>query len=108
MRAMQRPKRRVVSVISGVALPPEGLDLEALLEVMAIDRSFEAALQKAVRSLEAGGASSLAWESPDWDGPGGEERLMDGIESGVGHFTHASPGLSLHGYGIAGALIAIR
>ncbi len=37
-----------------------------------------------------------------------EQRLMDGIKSGVGHFTHASPGLSLHGYGIAGAFIAIR
>jgi carbamoyl-phosphate synthase large subunit len=54
-----------------------GTQMKATGEVMAIDRSFEAALQKAVRSLEAGGASSLAWESPDWDGEGGEERLMD-------------------------------
>ena len=54
-----------------------GTQMKATGEVMAIDRSFEAALQKAVRSLEAGGASSLAWESPDWDGPGGEERLLD-------------------------------
>ncbi|MFN8537071.1 MAG: carbamoyl-phosphate synthase large subunit [Thermomicrobiales bacterium] len=54
-----------------------GTQMKATGEVMAIDRSFEAALQKAVRSLEAGGASNLAWESPDWDGPGGEERLMD-------------------------------
>ena len=34
-------------------------------EVMAIDRSFEAALQKAVRSLEVGGRS-LLWEDPAW------------------------------------------
>ena len=57
-----------------------GTQMKATGEVMAIDRSFEAALQKAVRSLEAGGASSLAWESPDWDGPGGEERLLDLVE----------------------------
>ena len=54
-----------------------GTQMKATGEVMAIDRSFEAALQKAVRSLEAGGASSLAWESPDWEGPGGEERMLD-------------------------------
>ena len=34
-------------------------------ETMAIDRSFEAALQKAVRSLELGGRT-LLWEHPDW------------------------------------------
>ena len=34
-------------------------------EVMAIDRSFPAALQKAVRSLEIGGRS-LLWEAPEW------------------------------------------
>ena len=39
--------------------------MKATGEVMAIDRSFEAALQKAVRSLELGGRS-LLWESPDW------------------------------------------
>ena len=32
---------------------------------MAIDRAFEPALLKAMRSLEVGGHSSL-WESPDW------------------------------------------
>ena len=32
---------------------------------MAIDRSFPAALQKAVRSLEIGGRS-LLWEAPEW------------------------------------------
>jgi carbamoyl-phosphate synthase large subunit len=34
-------------------------------EAMAIDRSFEAALQKAVRSLEIGGRT-LLWEERDW------------------------------------------
>ena len=39
--------------------------MKATGEVMAIDRSFEAALQKAVRSLEMGG-QSLLWEDPKW------------------------------------------
>ena len=39
--------------------------MKATGEVMAIDRSFEAALQKAVRSLEIGGRS-LLWEDPNW------------------------------------------
>jgi len=39
--------------------------MKATGEVMAIDRSFEAALQKAVRSLEMG-AKSLLWEDPNW------------------------------------------
>ena len=39
--------------------------MKATGEVMAIDRSFEAALQKAVRSLEMGGRS-LLWEDPEW------------------------------------------
>ena len=38
--------------------------MKATGEVMAIDRCFEAALQKAVRSLENGGRS-LLWEPPD-------------------------------------------
>ena len=38
-----------------------GTQMKATGEVMAIDRSFEAALQKAVRSLEVGGKSVL-WE----------------------------------------------
>ncbi len=45
--------------------------MKATGEVMAIDRSFEAALQKAVRSLEMGGRS-LLWEDPAW-------RREDGI-----------------------------
>jgi len=42
-----------------------GTQMKATGEVMAIDRSFEAALQKAVRSLEVGGRS-LLWEDPNW------------------------------------------
>ena len=42
-----------------------GTQMKATGEVMAIDRSFEAALQKAIRSLEFGGRSVL-WEDPAW------------------------------------------
>jgi carbamoyl-phosphate synthase large subunit len=42
-----------------------GTQMKATGEVMAIDRSFEAALQKAVRSLEIGGRS-LLWEDANW------------------------------------------
>jgi carbamoyl-phosphate synthase large subunit len=45
-----------------------GTQMKATGEVMAIDRSFEAALQKAVRSLEVGGRS-LLWEDRNWDDP---------------------------------------
>ena len=45
--------------------------MKATGEVMAIDRSFEAALQKAVRSLEMGG-KSLLWEDPAWRKDGEE------------------------------------
>lgn len=44
-----------------------GTQMKATGEVMAVDRTFEAALQKAVRSLEIGGRS-LAWEHPSWAG----------------------------------------
>ncbi|MCH7483307.1 MAG: carbamoyl-phosphate synthase large subunit [Chloroflexi bacterium] len=44
-----------------------GTQMKATGEVMAIDRSFEAALQKAVRSLEIDGRS-LRWEDPAWEG----------------------------------------
>ncbi|HLI52584.1 MAG TPA: carbamoyl-phosphate synthase large subunit, partial [Thermomicrobiaceae bacterium] len=51
--------------------------MKATGEVMAIDRSFEAALQKAVRSLETD-QLDLDWEDPEWaDSP---EKLMDSIE----------------------------
>ena len=42
-----------------------GTQMKATGEVMAIDRTFEAALQKAVRSLEQSGRS-LLWEDPAW------------------------------------------
>jgi carbamoyl-phosphate synthase large subunit len=42
-----------------------GTQMKATGEVMAIDRCFEAALQKAVRSLEFG-RRSLLWEDPGW------------------------------------------
>ncbi|HEY5625927.1 MAG TPA: carbamoyl-phosphate synthase large subunit, partial [Dehalococcoidia bacterium] len=42
-----------------------GTQMKATGEVMAIDRTFEAALGKAVRSLEFGGRS-LIWEDPAW------------------------------------------
>jgi carbamoyl-phosphate synthase large subunit len=45
-----------------------GTQMKATGEVMAIDRGFEAALQKAVRSLEIGGRS-LLWEDPNWPDP---------------------------------------
>lgn len=42
-----------------------GTQMKATGEVMAIDRTFEAALQKAVRSLEFG-KRSLLWEDHNW------------------------------------------
>ncbi|MDP2949469.1 MAG: carbamoyl-phosphate synthase (glutamine-hydrolyzing) large subunit, partial [Chloroflexota bacterium] len=42
-----------------------GTQMKATGEVMAIDRCFEGAFQKAVRSLEVG-ARSLLWEDPRW------------------------------------------
>jgi carbamoyl-phosphate synthase large subunit len=42
-----------------------GTQMKATGEVMAIDRTFEGALQKAVRSLEVGGRS-LLWEDSTW------------------------------------------
>ena len=42
-----------------------GSQMKATGEVMAIDRTFEAALNKAVRSLEIG-KKSLLWEDPQW------------------------------------------
>jgi carbamoyl-phosphate synthase large subunit len=43
-----------------------GTQMKATGEVMAIDRCFEAALQKAVRSLEISNRS-LEWEDPAWE-----------------------------------------
>ncbi len=42
-----------------------GIQMKATGEVMAIDRCFEAALQKAVRSLEFG-SRTLLWEDKNW------------------------------------------
>ncbi len=42
-----------------------GTQMKATGEVMAVDRSFEAAFQKAVRSLEISNRSIL-WEDPSW------------------------------------------
>jgi len=52
-----------------------GSQMKATGEVMAIDRSFEAALQKAVRSLETD-QRDLLWEDPAWDDP---ERLLESV-----------------------------
>ncbi len=46
-----------------------GTQMKATGEVMAIDRSFEAALMKAIRSLEDG-KRSLRWEDPEWRNKG--------------------------------------
>jgi carbamoyl-phosphate synthase large subunit len=53
-----------------------GTQMKATGEVMAIDRTFEAALQKAVRSME-NGRGSLLWENPDWGGEGPSDLLAD-------------------------------
>ncbi|MCD6230517.1 MAG: carbamoyl-phosphate synthase large subunit [Dehalococcoidia bacterium] len=50
-----------------------GSQMKATGEVMAIDRSFEPALQKAVRSLEFG-KRTLLWEDPAW-GKGAQHGL---------------------------------
>ena len=47
-----------------------GTQMKATGEVMAVDRSFEAALQKAVRSLEFG-QRRLLWEDREWSGENG-------------------------------------
>ena len=58
--------------------------MKATGEVMAIDRSFPAALQKAVRSLEIGGRS-LLWEAPEWrQGSPPGEGLYKPTTSGCG------------------------
>ncbi len=51
-----------------------GSQMKATGEVMAIDRCFEAALQKAVRSLEFG-KKSLLWEGKDWGKDGNLDSL---------------------------------
>ncbi|MGI5835918.1 MAG: carbamoyl-phosphate synthase large subunit [Chloroflexota bacterium] len=56
-----------------------GTQMKATGEVMAIDRSFEAALQKAVRSLEQGNRS-LLWEDPAWK-EGDPEEIKEKLRS---------------------------
>jgi carbamoyl-phosphate synthase large subunit len=56
-----------------------GIQMKATGEVMAIDRSYEAALQKAVRSLEMGNRS-LLWEDTAWRGEG--EAITDSLPLG--------------------------
>ncbi|MBI2908476.1 MAG: carbamoyl-phosphate synthase large subunit [Chloroflexi bacterium] len=53
-----------------------GTQMKATGEVMAIDRCFEAALQKAVRSLEIGG-KSLLWEDRSWGPKAAGASLLD-------------------------------
>jgi carbamoyl-phosphate synthase large subunit len=48
-----------------------GTQMKATGEVMAIDRTFEAALSKAVRSLEFG-KKTLLWEDPKWEHGGSD------------------------------------
>ncbi len=57
-----------------------GTQMKATGEVMAIDRSFEAAFQKAVRSLEITNRY-LLWEDPDWNGHTdiNKEALLEGL-----------------------------
>ena len=50
-----------------------GTQMKATGEVMAIERTFEAALQKAVRSLEFDGRS-LFWKDPQWNAESGGSR----------------------------------
>ena len=57
-----------------------GTQMKATGEVMAIDRSFEGALQKAIRSLEFRGRN-LLWEDPSWSGPGGLAEIWPLIET---------------------------
>ncbi|MDE1854649.1 MAG: carbamoyl phosphate synthase large subunit, partial [Thaumarchaeota archaeon] len=53
-----------------------GTQMKATGEVMAIDRTFEAALLKALRSLEVKG-QGLLWESKDWAGIRDPGELVD-------------------------------
>ena len=56
-----------------------GTQMKATGEVMAIERTFEAALQKAVRSLELGG-KSLLWEDGAWRAPESLPRILELVD----------------------------
>ena len=55
--------------------------MKATGEVMAIDRSFEAALQKATRSLELGNRS-LLWEDITWRSEGSPDKILEKLPLG--------------------------
>ena len=55
--------------------------MKATGEVMAIDRSFEAALQKATRSLELANRT-LMWEDRGWRESGGDDGLLERLPLG--------------------------
>ena len=57
-----------------------GTQMKATGEVMAIDRSFEAATQKALRSLEVKG-QGLLWEAPSWVEVAEPKPFLDGFLS---------------------------
>lgn len=59
-----------------------GTQMKATGEVMAIDRNFESALVKAVRSLEDG-RRSLTWEDPAWRGEDGEVPDLAGDDTRI-------------------------
>ncbi len=60
-----------------------GTQMKATGEVMAIDRTFEAAIQKAVRALEMGGRA-LLWEAPTWQtSPSSPPAPQGGTEGGA-------------------------
>ena len=58
-----------------------GTQMKATGEVMAIDRTFEAALQKALRSLDVKG-QGLLWEAPAWVDVTGSAAFADRFLSG--------------------------
>ena len=71
-----------------------GTQMKATGEVMAIDRSFEAAFQKAVRSLEITNRS-LLWEDRSWNGGGNLLKTLPiepNDERIVGAYGRAAPG----------------
>ena len=55
-----------------------GTQMKATGEVMAIDRSFESAFQKAVRSLEISNRS-INWEDPSWKSIPGDKELLSSL-----------------------------
>ncbi len=73
-----------------------GTQMKATGEVMAIERTFEAALQKAVRSLELGGRT-LLWESPEWES---DEALLKAVRTPTDSRLWAALAALRRGYGV--------